>query len=62
MTRLRAPLAVFTGEVKVQGQLLARVQGLTLAFGDFKPETFDATPGAAAETPAVNGAGVDVTA
>jgi len=49
LTRLRAPLAVFTGEVKVQNQLLARVDGLTLAFGDFKKETIDATPGAVSE-------------
>ena len=34
LTRLRAPLAVFNGRVTVQGQLLARVEGLTLAFGD----------------------------
>jgi acyl carrier protein len=34
MTRLRSPLAVFNGRVTVQGQLLARVDGLTLAFGD----------------------------
>ena len=34
MNRLRAPLVVFNGKVSVQGQLLARVEGLTLAFGD----------------------------
>jgi acyl carrier protein len=34
MTRLRAPLVVFNGRVTVGGQLLARVEGLTLAFGD----------------------------
>jgi 3-hydroxyacyl-[acyl-carrier-protein] dehydratase len=34
MTRLRAPLVVFNGRVTLQGQLLARVEGLTLAFGD----------------------------
>ncbi len=33
-TRLRAPLVVFNGRVTVGGQLLARVEGLTLAFGD----------------------------
>ena len=45
LTRLRAPLAIFNGEVKVQNQLLARVEGLTLAFGDFPvPETGAATP------------------
>jgi 3-hydroxyacyl-[acyl-carrier-protein] dehydratase len=55
VTRLRAPLAVFTGEVKVHDQLLARVEGLTLAFGDFQPAAFDATPGASAGSPAENG-------
>jgi acyl carrier protein len=44
MTRLRAPLAIFQGTVKVQDQLLARVEGLTLAFGDFQPSAFDASP------------------
>jgi acyl carrier protein len=34
MIRLRAPLAVFNGRVTLDGQLLARVEGLTLAFGD----------------------------
>jgi hypothetical protein len=34
MTRMRAPLVVFNGRVSVQGQLLARVEGLALAFGD----------------------------
>jgi acyl carrier protein len=34
MSRLRAPLVVFNGRVLVHGQLLARVEGLTLAFGD----------------------------
>jgi acyl-CoA thioesterase FadM len=61
MTRLRAPLAVFSGEVKVQNQVLARVEGLTLAFGDFKPETFDATPDVAADLSAVNGTTANVT-
>lgn len=42
LTRLRAPLAIFEGQVKVHDQVLARVEGLTLAFGDFNPATFDA--------------------
>jgi 3-hydroxymyristoyl/3-hydroxydecanoyl-(acyl carrier protein) dehydratase len=42
LTKLRAPLAIFEGQVKVHGQLLARVEGLTLAFGDFNPAAFDA--------------------
>jgi len=42
LTRLRAPLAVFSGTVKVHETLVARVEGLTLAFGDFNPATFDA--------------------
>ena len=54
LTRLRAPLAIFEGEVKVQDQLLARVEGLTLAFGNFNPATFDASP--AAEAVVLNGA------
>jgi len=49
LTRLRAPLAIFSGEVKVADQLLARVDGLTLAFGNFNPATFDAVPGATTE-------------
>ncbi len=51
LTRLRAPLAIFAGEVKVQDQLLARVEGLTLAFGNFNPANFDAAPGAASDAP-----------
>jgi len=43
LTKLRAPLAIFDGEVTVHGQVLARVEGLTLAFGDFHPSAFDAT-------------------
>ena len=39
MTRLRAPLIVFNGRVTVTGQLLARVEGLTLAFGDLDAVT-----------------------
>ena len=42
LTKLRAPLAVFDGVVKVHDQILARVEGLTLAFGDFNPAAFDA--------------------
>jgi 3-hydroxyacyl-[acyl-carrier-protein] dehydratase len=52
LTRLRAPLAIFSGEVKVGDQLLARVDGLTLAFGNFNPATFDAALGVPAETTA----------
>ena len=44
LTKLRAPLAIFEGVVKVGDQILAKVEGLTLAFGDFNPATFDATP------------------
>jgi acyl carrier protein len=58
LTRLRAPLAIFAGEVKVHNQVLARVEGLTLAFGDFNATTFDATPGSAVESAATNGAAV----
>jgi 3-hydroxyacyl-[acyl-carrier-protein] dehydratase len=36
MTRMRAPLAIFNGRVSIAGQLLARVEGLTLAFGDLE--------------------------
>jgi acyl carrier protein len=57
LTRLRAPLAIFSGQVKVENQLLARVGGLTLAFGDFNPGTFDATP-AAVHDAVANGAEV----
>jgi 3-hydroxyacyl-[acyl-carrier-protein] dehydratase len=41
LTRLRAPLAVFTGTVRSHGQLLARVEGLTLAFGEFQAGQID---------------------
>ena len=44
LTKLRAPLAIFEGQVKVQDHVISRVEGLTLAFGDFNPATFDATP------------------
>jgi 3-hydroxyacyl-[acyl-carrier-protein] dehydratase len=54
-TRLRAPLVVFNGRVTVAGQLLARVEGLTLAFGDL-PEAENAgrtaVPALAPEIPA----------
>lgn len=50
LNRLRAPLAIFSGEVKVQEQLLARVDGLTLAFGNINPEAFDVSAAPAAET------------
>ena len=43
LTRLRPPLAIFEGQVKIQGQVMARIEGLTLAFGDFNPASFDAT-------------------
>jgi acyl carrier protein len=55
LTRLRAPLAIFSGEVKVGDQLLGRVDGLTLAFGNFNPATFDATPGVAANVTSTPG-------
>jgi acyl carrier protein len=42
LTKLRSPLAIFEGTVKVGGQLLARVEGLTLAFGDFDPAFLEA--------------------
>ena len=45
LTRLRAPLVVFDGRVTVRGQLLARVDGLTLAFGEW--------PGAESSAPRV---------
>jgi 3-hydroxyacyl-[acyl-carrier-protein] dehydratase len=55
-TRLRAPLVVFNGRVTVAGQLLARVEGLTLAFGDLnEAENAERTalPAVAPEIPAV---------
>jgi 3-hydroxyacyl-[acyl-carrier-protein] dehydratase len=58
LTRLRAPLAVFEGQVKVQNQVLARVEGLTLAFGDFNPATFDAVPVSTAHSSSTNGVAV----
>jgi 3-hydroxyacyl-[acyl-carrier-protein] dehydratase len=58
LTRLRAPLAIFSGQVKVQNQVLARVEGLTLAFGDFNPAAFDAAPESAVNSASSNGAGV----
>jgi acyl carrier protein len=44
MTRLRAPLAIFDGQVRVNNQLLAKVEGLTLAFGEYDSAAIDATP------------------
>ena len=44
LTKLRAPLAVFEGVVKCHGQLLARVEGLTLAFGEMAAGHIDARP------------------
>jgi len=55
LTRLRAPLAVFAGQVKVNDQLLARVEGLTLAFGEFSPSAFDAAPASAVDSSRANG-------
>ncbi len=55
LTRLRAPLAIFAGEVKIQNQLVARVEALTLAFGDFNPASFDATPDSAVESSPADG-------
>jgi len=61
MTRLRAPLVVFNGRVTVQGHLLARVEGLTLAFGDISahegaesatPHATESTGNGAAPSPA----------
>jgi 3-hydroxyacyl-[acyl-carrier-protein] dehydratase len=56
LTRLRAPLAVFAGQVKVHNQVLARVEGLTLAFGDFNATMFDAKPGSAVDSSSTSGA------
>ncbi len=39
LSRLRAPLAVFAGQVHVGQQLLAKVDGLTLAFGNTESAT-----------------------
>lgn len=39
LTRLRAPLAVFDGTVKCAGKVVARLESLTLAFGDLPEET-----------------------
>jgi len=58
LTRLRAPLAIFAGEVKVQNQLLARVKGLTLAFGDFNPAAFAAVLASAVDSSSTKGAAV----
>jgi len=54
-TRLRAPLAVFSGRVTVGGQLLARVDGLALAFGELhEHEGVERATGTAA-SPETNG-------
>jgi 3-hydroxyacyl-[acyl-carrier-protein] dehydratase len=46
LTRLRAPVAIFKGEVTCQGRLVARVERLMLAFGELPedPETEDPPP------------------
>lgn len=41
LTRLRAPLSLFEGTVKVEGQIVARLESLTLAFGDLQGEHQD---------------------
>jgi 3-hydroxyacyl-[acyl-carrier-protein] dehydratase len=58
LSRLRAPLAFFDGQVSVRGQLIAKVDGLILGFGDFHPAAFDAGADATAqpELPPLNGA------
>jgi acyl carrier protein len=38
LTKIRAPLAFFEGTVKVEGQMIARLESLTLAFGDLQGE------------------------
>jgi acyl carrier protein len=38
LTRLRPPLALFDGSVKVNGVTVARLESLTLAFGELLPE------------------------
>lgn len=44
LTRIRSPLAVFEGTVKAGGQLVARLESLTLAFGELPDETFHQQP------------------
>jgi 3-hydroxyacyl-[acyl-carrier-protein] dehydratase len=39
MTKLRAPVAIFRGEVTCHGRLVAKVERLMLAFGDLAGET-----------------------
>jgi acyl carrier protein len=56
LARLRAPLAVFNGRVTVRGQLLARVEGLTLAFGEMAASSSGATEPQPAPAHHANGA------
>jgi acyl carrier protein len=58
LTRLRAPLAVFQGEVKIHEELLARVKGLTLAFGEINP-AMAAAPSSAVHSPLNSGVTVE---
>ena len=44
LTKLRAPLAIFEGVVRCHGQILAKVEGLTLAFGEVAAGSIDARP------------------
>lgn len=46
-TRLRSPLAVFEGTVSSKQQLLGKIEGLILAFGDFSSYSLDAAPATA---------------
>jgi acyl carrier protein len=55
LAKLRAPLAVFDGEAHVGESLLARVEGLKLAFGEFDPTSFDAAPAAVPATAPTDG-------
>lgn len=38
LTKLRAPLSFFDGAIKIEGQIVARLETLTLAFGDLSME------------------------
>jgi acyl carrier protein len=58
LTRLRAPLALFAGQVKVHNQVLARVERIILAFGEFNAATFDAPRNSAVDSASTNGAAV----
>lgn len=44
MTKLRAPVAIFRGEVTCRGRMVAKVERLILAFGDVAGESEDAPP------------------